>query len=68
MRKLCLFLVVSIAACSSVRSGYRTLRNEEREGSKAPELDLAGVDWVNGSEADLSKSAGWTLFAFFKPT
>jgi len=68
MKTAVLFLVVSLAACSSVRSTYRKIRNENQTGEKAPELDLSGVVWVNGSEADLAKRSQWTVFAFFKPT
>jgi hypothetical protein len=67
----CLVLLTCLAACSSVRSGYRTMRNDEREGTKAPDLstdlDLADVVWVNGSAADLRGGAEWTAFVFFKP-
>ena len=68
MKTVALFLMVSLAACSSIRSTYRSIRNENQTGEKIPELDLSGVVWVNGSSADLAKRSEWTVYAFFKPT
>ena len=62
-----MFTLLCLVACSSVRSGYRTMRNEEREGTKAPELDLSDAVWVNGTAADVRGDAEWTAYVFFKP-
>lgn len=66
MRIAALLLLAALTACSSFREGYRTMRNDELEGQKAPEMDLSGVAWVNGSAEDL-KDAEWTVLVFFKP-
>jgi hypothetical protein len=61
-------LLLAMAACSSMQTGYRQTFNEEWEGKHAPPIE--GGTWVAeaGSGKQEFAAADYRVLAFFSPT
>ena len=61
-------LLLAMAACSSMQTGYRQTFNEEWEGKQAPPIE--GGTWVAAADSGEQKfaAADYRVVAFFLPT
>ena len=61
-------LLLALAACSSMQTGYRETFNEEWEGKQAPPIE--GGAWIADAGAGEKEftAADYRVVAFFLPT